>query len=121
MYYLRLEKVDQEDPNFYHTMKIFERIDESPNIREDLERAIKTVTMENWGKWLGVKKTLVIHELESYIIASEWSKFFDFNGNTEVALNTFKGIYAQIELQQFDKGGAIYEHRLIVNFFTKNK
>ena len=80
MNYLRLEKLDQKDPNFYHTMKIFERIDEIPNIREELEQAIDKVPMENWGKWLGVKKTLVLHELESYIIQSEWSKFFDFNG-----------------------------------------
>jgi hypothetical protein len=120
MNYLTLKAIDREDQKYYHTMELFERLNDIPNIREELCIALKTAPMENWGRWLGVKKTIIIHELESYIVGSEWDKFSKGNGNTEIPLNSKNDIHAQINLQKFDKGGADYEHRLEVTFFTNN-
>ena len=123
---LKLEVKEGIHPESFggKTREIFDRLNFMPNLLTELQDDLENKPMENWGKWLGVRRTLVVHELEVYIWNIEWENYCansDLNTkNTAKPINVKHNIYAQVNIELFDKGGADYEHRLVFTFFTPN-
>lgn len=101
------------------TREIFDRLNFVPNLLTELKDDLENKPMENWGKWLGKRTILDVHELEMYIWQFEWEYFcadIDKNtDNTDKPINVEHNIYAQVNLEIFDD-----QPRLVFTFFTPN-